>query len=244
MVLICDYCKKKYKTYTTPRCKHHYCSKECNYKARNTKTQKNCSWCGKTIMVAKSNIKENNFCSHNCLNDWQKRNKIKFVCKVCKKEFFKSASWTKNARHKGYYCSIKCMNLDENWVLNSQIKGNIIQNKKKGLNKLEIKGNKILDKLNLEYENQYLINDKICVDVYIKKYNLIIQWDGNYWHGKNIEYNKLDSRQRKRVDLDKSQDIYLKKCGYYELRFWEDEIMKKEDYVYDNIKRTIQQIAQ
>lgn len=241
MILICDYCKKEYKTYTKPRCEHHYCSKECNYKARNTKIKTFCKWCDKEILVRRSELKGNNFCSKECVNNWQKRNKLELTCKICGNKFYRSPSWLK--QRMGYYCSIECRNNDEEWAKKSYIKANQIQCNKKGLNKIELKGNIILDKLDLEYENQYLINNKICVDVYIPEYKLIIQWDGNYWHGKGIKYENLDNRQKHRVDLDKSQDAYFKKCGYNELRFWEDEVMKKENYVYENIKRTIQQIT-
>ena len=238
MILICDYCNKEYKTYIRPRCKKHYCSKECSAKGKDTRIQTNCKFCNKKILVRKNELKENNFCSHECLNNWQKRNKIELTCKICGNKFYRSASWLKQKQ--GYYCSLKCRNEDESWKEKSVYKGNEIQCKKKGLNKLEIKGNEILDKLNIEYKNQYLINNKICVDVFIPNKNLIIQWDGNYWHGKNKNYEDLEPRIKKRVDLDKSQDKYLKKCGYKVLRFWEDEIKEKEDYVYDIIKRAIQ----
>ena len=238
MILKCDYCGKEYKTYISPRCKNHFCSRECNYKARNTKEIKKCANCGKEIYVRKSEIKVNNFCSNKCFNDWQGRNKIKLICKICGKEFYRSASWIINK--KGYYCCIECRNKDENWKQKSVYKANIIQCNKKGLNKLEKKGNEILNRLNIKYETQYLINNKICVDVFIPEKNIIIQWDGNYWHGKNKKYEELEPRIKKRVDLDKSQDEYLKKCGYKVIRFWEEYVMKKEEEVYDNIKRAIQ----
>lgn len=33
----------------------------------------------------------------------------------------------------------------------------------------------MLDYLGIKYETEYLIDNKICVDVYIEDYNLIIQ---------------------------------------------------------------------
>ena len=242
MIIKCEYCSKEYKILNCyyKRSKHHYCSKECSCKAKKQEIKTKCYFCNKEIILSKSFLKEKNFCNKKCFDKWQSRNKIKLICKTCKKTFYRSPSWINNK--KGYYCCLECRNKNKEWTKKSYIKANQIQCKKKGLNKLELKGNEILKKLGLEYICQYLINDKICVDIYIPKYNLIIQWDGNYWHGKNIEYKCLDNRQKKRVDLDKSQDAYLKKCGFNILRFWEDEVNEREDYVYENIKRAIQQI--
>lgn len=55
------------------------------------------------------------------------------------------------------------------------------------------------------------------------------EWDGEYWHTKP-----------KRVLLDKSQDAYLKKCGYKVLRITDREIKNNIKEVYANITRTIQ----
>ena len=241
MWLICEYCKKEYRTYTAPRCKHHYCSRECSDKAGTVEFE--CDFCGKRVIRKLSQYKtaKKHFCSISCANKWQGRNKKKYICKTCGKIFYRSPSW--NKQKKGRYCSIECRTKDPEWIKNAVIKGNYIQCRKKGLNRLEQKGNIILDKLKLEYETQYLINDKMCVDVYIPKYNLIIQWDGDYWHGKDKPYNELEERVKKRVDRDRSQDAYLKTCGYNELRFWESEVIKREDVVYETIKRTIRQIA-
>lgn len=243
MLLKCEYCGKDYKTYISPRCEHHYCSRECSYKGRSSKQKFHCKQCDKEIYRQPNGkkIKQTYFCSVKCFNEWQGRNKLKFICKTCGKEFYRSPSWIKQKQ--GYYCSLICRNKDEQWKERSCFKANQIQCKKKGLNKLELNGNEILDMLELDYKVQHLINDKICVDVYVPKYNLIIQWDGDYWHGKDKSYEDLDYRVQKRVCLDKSQDAYFLECGFNELRFWESDVYKRKGYVYDTIERTIQQIA-
>lgn len=238
MKIKCEYCNKEFVTYNYKRSKHHYCSRECSCKDKNTKIKANCMFCNKEFYKRKNDIKKHIFCSKDCLNKWQSRNKIKLTCKTCGKVFLKSPSWLKQKN--GYFCSLECRNKNEEWRKNSFSKANHIQCKKKGLNKLELKGNEILNKLNIEYETQYLINNKICVDVFIPTKNIIIQWDGNYWHGKGKKYEELEPRIKKRVDLDNSQDKYLRKCGFIILRFWENEVKEKEKYVYDIIKRAIQ----
>ena len=244
MIYKCEYCGKEFKTYCGKRSEHHYCSRKCSAEGRKNLITINCDYCG--VSVTRNNDStfkksKNHFCSIGCANAFQARNKTPFVCKVCGETFYRSPSWTK--QKSGLYCSIKCRNNDSEWAKKSYIRANQIQCHKKGLNRLELAGNEIIKELGLHFENQYLINEKICVDVFIPDYKLIIQWDGDYWHGKDRLFEDLDERQKNRVMLDKSQDSYLRKCGYNELRFWESDVFKRREYVYDNIKRTIQEIT-
>ena len=103
------------------------------------------------------------------------------------------------------------------------------QQKKRGLNKLELKGREILKELGIRFNEQVLMFDKFLVDVLVKGQKVVIQWDGEYWHTKP-----------KRVLLDKSQDAYLEKCGYKVLRITDKEIKNNIKQVYANITRTIQ----
>lgn len=244
MIIACEYCGKLYKTYYASRSVHHYCSKVCAGKAHRTLEEYKCDHCGKSILKQHNvAIKhKHHFCSQDCLNLWQKRNKVEFICKICGKPFYRSPSWTK--QRMGYYCSIECRNRDPDWKLRACIQANKVQCQKRGLNKLELAGSEILNNLNISHITQYLVNDKFLVDVYVPEYNLIIQWDGDYWHGKNKSYEDLDYRVKRRVDLDKSQDAYFKKCGFNELRFWESDVYKRKEYVYDTIARTIREIAE
>lgn len=210
-----------------------------NYKRR-TGFNIECDFCGKLHYQTKSQYEKSkkHFCSIECANKYQKRNKIELTCKTCNKKFYRSPSWITNKA--GYYCSISCRNKDENWKLKSHINANIVQQERKGLNKLEKLGNTILREIGVEFINQKLIAGKFLVDVFIPSKNIVIQWDGNYWHGKGLAYEQMDYRQKKRHNLDKSQDAYMNKLGIKVLRFWEDEVYKKRSEVIDIIKRAIQ----
>ncbi|GAG53584.1 unnamed protein product, partial [marine sediment metagenome] len=75
---------------------------------------------------------------------------------------------------------------------------------------------KVYDELKargLLFETQKLINGRFLVDAWIPSLNLIIEADGDYWHG-------LD-RVKKR---DKAKNAYLKTCGFNLLRLTETEI--------------------
>jgi very-short-patch-repair endonuclease len=245
--IICQNCGKEHICNQSKDRK--FCSRKCFYEkhASDRKTGENikCENCHKEVYQSKTRLKNNthHFCSLICANKFQARNKLKFICKTCNNIFYWSSSRITQANVT--YCSISCRNEDDEWIKNACVKGNFIQSNKKGLNKLELLGNILLKKYNIVFENQVLIHEKILVDVFIKEWNLIIQWDGEYWHGhpSKIKNDNPDKRQSRRMNYDKSQDLYLKKCGYKILRFWENEVIKECKEESDYIKRTIQEVA-
>ena len=244
--ITCKYCRKEY-TKQQPKTRK-YCSRECFYKdGQERKTGKviKCDNCGAETYKRKVNFEnhEHHFCSHKCANEFQAKDKIRFVCKTCGKDFWWSKSRLKQSNIK--YCSIECRNNDEEWIINSCLKGNLIQSRKKGPNKLELMGSSILRNYHIVYEEQVLINDKILVDILIADQKLIIQWDGEYWHGhpSKLKDGVPDKRQNRRMKYDKSQNLYLTKCGYKILRFWESEVLKEYKGEDDYIRRTIQEVT-
>lgn len=88
-----------------------------------------------------------------------------------------------------------------------------VKNAKKHRTSIELKMKEELDRRSLEYEEQYVINNKFIVDFYLPKYNAVIECDGDYWH------NLPDTKKR-----DKAKNAYLTKCGFNLFRFWEHEI--------------------
>ena len=233
---MCLHCKKEH-TARMPN-NRKFCSLDCYRHSpkpyKRTGMEKKCGVCEKLIWVTKSQNKKVNYCSVICHNISQSK-KLEYVCKICGCIFKWSPSRIKTNNPK--YCSIDCRNKCEEWKLNSVIKGNLVQLNSKKLNNLELLGNNILDEIGIEYQTQVLICEKFVVDVFIPSCNLIIQWDGDYWHGfKEIK----DERQRKRSNLDKSQDSYMKKVGYKVIRFWEHEVKKEKEKVIENIRKAIQ----
>lgn len=122
-----------------------------------------------------------------------------------------------------------CRNKDKKKLLENSIKGNMVQFTRKGLNKLETQGSRILNELGISHEVQILMFEKFLVDVLIRDKKIVIQWDGEYWHTKE-----------KRQKLDFSQDRYFAKCGYKVLRVTDIQIKNNINQVYDNIKRAVQ----
>lgn len=87
-----------------------------------------------------------------------------------------------------------------------------------------------LIKLNVSYETEFLINDKFCVDVYCKDYNLIIYIDGCYWHACEKHCPKA-----KKPRSDAARIPYLTKCGYNVEIIWEHDINHNLEEVIKNI---------
>ncbi|MEK6879221.1 MAG: hypothetical protein AABY22_06405 [Nanoarchaeota archaeon] len=234
---ICKGCGKDVKE-KRPKYKLKYCSLECYRNSKKPRIKKgkifDCEWCGKSIYKMKSLQRQHSFCSKICSNKWQGRNKLRFICKMCGKEFSWSKSRIKQVNPS--YCSLICRDKDPKRK-DMLKKLNILQQNMK-LNNLEKKGYEILDSLKMEYKPQVLIGNKFLVDVFIPKYNLIIQFDGDYWHGNIKKYKELSERQKKRKIIDKSQNAYFKKCGFNILRIWESEINNlKGKLENDYIKR-------
>ena len=210
--------------------KTNYCSLGCYRKSkrpqRRTGKVFNCKWCNKEVYKAKSLQYKNIFCSIGCANKWQGRNKLEFICKICGTKF----KWSKSRATQSTptYCSINCRNKDKDFMINCGIQSTLVQQKKRGLNKLELKGRDILNDFGIKFNEQILMFEKFLVDVLVKDKKIIIQWDGEYWHNKS-----------KRKQLDKSQDAYMKKCGYKVIRITDKQIKNNIKQVYENISRAV-----
>lgn len=62
------------------------------------------------------------------------------------------------------------------------------------------------------------------VDFYIPYHSLVIQADGDYWHGNPEVFQALTKRQLTQKRMDHSCDTYLRNQGVTVLRLWESEL--------------------
>lgn len=253
---ICGICGKEYNHRTNK-----YCSKECRSKdhAVNNTTKVKCDYCRKDIVIQNNKLfLDHHFCNRNCFTKYQginplnTVNKIVKICKICSREFEVYPSHEKQSKDKGWnikYCSIDCRNKDTEEMTEKAIEMNKLQSHKSGLNKIEKVIKQILDDIglreNTDYYSQYKMFDKFLVDFFIVSSNLVIQCDGDYWHGhiSKLKNGIPDKRQDRRMKYDRSQDAYLEKRGVIVIRFWEHSILNNKEDVYDNIRKTIFKIA-
>lgn len=79
----------------------------------------------------------------------------------------------------------------------------------------------LLDRLGVKYTPQAIFKGKFCVDAIVPSSRLVVQFDGDYWHGRK---GTEEARIAKRMNLDRSQDAYIRACGWRVLRLWESDL--------------------
>lgn len=100
------------------------------------------------------------------------------------------------------------------------VKGRLANQKNKPSG-LERKLWSILQDLSIHFEKQVVIKKSLIVDVRIG--NIIIEADGDWWHG-HPRFEPLTPQQQKQQRRDRAKDKYLKSCGYTVLRIWESDM--------------------
>lgn len=141
------------------------------------------------------------------------------VCKHCGKEF------KKKCRADARYCSSRCrLNSVENMLKLADMRRKQAIRK---INKLEAAGYAILECLGFDYESQFVF-DRYVADAYVKKLNLIVQFDGDYWHGNVDRFPNLTAMQLHQKEVDARANQVATALGYRVLRIWESDIKDTE----------------
>ncbi|MEU1867848.1 DUF559 domain-containing protein [Streptomyces gardneri] len=90
----------------------------------------------------------------------------------------------------------------------------------------------------LSWERQHLLLDRWTVDAAIPSLRLILQADGDYWHGLRPEYRE-DPRVRGNVANDAYQDRKLSQAGWTVLRFWESDLIRSRAACTERLRAAI-----
>lgn len=84
----------------------------------------------------------------------------------------------------------------------------------------------------IRFEKQFIVyydEGKYKIyDFYLPEHNVLIEADGDYWHGNPDKFSELNEQQKINVDNDKFKNELAKKCGYELIRFWGSEIREKD----------------
>ena len=181
-----------------------------------------CVICGKVHYRQKYQLKANGryFCSRECASKGHsklltKKEYGKVICPECGKEF--QSHW----RGAKKFCSTSCSSRYNLSIINSK------QPKQKGT-KPELAFAKLLEKSNIEYKFQYPLQWKRgwkkWYDFYIPKYNMLIEVDGTYWHGREVKTADLNEQQWNTRRNDRLKNYLSKVRGYKLKRIWSNEI--------------------
>lgn len=126
-------------------------------------------------------------------------------------------------------------------------KQNIIKGKKKhpqyGTSKLEADfAQQFLDKLKVNYIYQFEAKDiGRFYDFYLPNENLLIEIDGDYWHGNPDKYaeNELKYHQRKAQRVDEYKNKWALLHGIPIIRIWESDIRQRPSQVMSYLDSVI-----
>lgn len=88
----------------------------------------------------------------------------------------------------------------------------------------------ILSNNNIQFKKQYRIYIVGRVykqyDFFLPKNNLLIEADGDYWHGNPVIYKQLNEMQETNYENDLVKNKLATERGYILLRYWETDINK------------------
>lgn len=104
--------------------------------------------------------------------------------------------------------------------------------------KLEFTFADILIGLGVEFTHQYEV-DGFDYDFYIPAKNLLIEVDGDYWHGHPDKFPELNAMQRKNKGLDRLKTKHAADRNFQLLRFWEKDIITNRFNVVANLMEII-----
>lgn len=114
---------------------------------------------------------------------------------------------------------------------------------KYGTSKLEEDfAHNFLDKLGVEYQYQFEAKDiGRFYDFYLPKSNLLIEIDGDYWHGNREIYEEKDLKgfQIRAQKVDEYKNKWALMHGIPIVRIWEHDIRKNPEKVLKELKERL-----
>lgn len=183
----------------------------------------NCSDCGKLIYRQNYLLKQRDlhFCSKKCHATYKTGlsmgGKTVGTCRECKNSFETLRYLLRNGGSK--FCSHRCYSLYKSKVGNTP---------RTGPTKPERLFKSFLEELEIPYIQYKLVESeqfgRCYYDFYIPKNNLLIEIDGDYWHGNPLLYKTLNEQQKKCQKRDVEKNINALEKGYKLLRIWETDL--------------------
>jgi len=96
---------------------------------------------------------------------------------------------------------------------------------------------KLMKELKIKCEPQKIVGAKIY-DFYLTDFNILVEVDGDYWHGNEVAYDDKNSMQKRAEKNDLYKDVMAKGLGYKIERVWESDLKK----TYKEVKERFRQL--
>lgn len=94
----------------------------------------------------------------------------------------------------------------------------------------------ILDNIGVEYETEVNLVGNFLVDVIMPEQRVVIEADGNYWHG-HPHMQPYDEKQEEKIESDTRKDRNLLQEGYHVIRFWGDTITNQKARIKEKVRK-------
>lgn len=108
---------------------------------------------------------------------------------------------------------------------------------------IEIIFEKLLEELEIPYQMKFRIYDTKKINFWFREYdfllsdsNILIEVDGDFWHGNEELFGELNEYQKNTQTNDKIKEDFAKLNGYKVIRFWGSEVKKNTTEVKNKIK--------
>lgn len=201
-----------------------YCSQACTAR----RVARACQVCGSQFSVKQSVADEGRglYCSNDCRH-LGKRDQVDKTCEACGTAFSVPQS-IKNRRTCSRTCWWKIMGTDPGRAaILARARHDMLTNRAPTRPERILYA--LLDTLTAEvdglrWERQLRLLDRWTVDAAIPALQLVLQADGDYWHGFHPKYH-TDPRVRHHMANDAFQDRKLTAAGWTVHRFWERDLI-------------------
>ena len=101
----------------------------------------------------------------------------------------------------------------------------------------------ILEELEIPFQCKFRIYDKDKVNFWFREYdflilntNILIEVDGDYWHGNQNIFEELTEFQKSIQINDEIKENFAKNKGYNVIRFWGSDVKKNSQEIKNRIK--------
>ena len=201
-----------------------FCSNEC----RRTRVDRTCITCGVgfTSELAKVQRGEAMYCSVAC-RGLARRHRLVRECPVCGAAFELAAGNPQQCCTRA--CATELRRTDPAAIARVQQMQHD-QLTSKAPTRCELALYRYMDEVfgPDQWQRQARILDKWTVDAFVPHLNLVVQADGDFWHG-FTEHSRAYQVVTANMGRDQGQNNYLAKVGWPILRLWEHELLEDED---------------